>query len=180
MTDYEKLSKLCSYALRHSPWEFELELDDEGWVPVEQLVDALRTERGWATLSADDLAAMIAVAPKQRHELSEDRIRARYGHSVPGRVRQEPEPEPGTLFHGTTRTALAAIRREGLLPRQRQYVHLATRPDLAHQIGARRDRSPVVLEIDGAAAATAGVLFYRAGDDIVLTDHVPAAFITGG
>lgn len=36
--DYFKLSKEISYALRHAPWEYELELDDEGWVDIEQLL----------------------------------------------------------------------------------------------------------------------------------------------
>ena len=33
---YQKLSKEISYSLRHVPWEYELELDDEGWVSVDQ------------------------------------------------------------------------------------------------------------------------------------------------
>lgn len=28
--DYVKLSKAMSYALRHAPWEYELELDEHG------------------------------------------------------------------------------------------------------------------------------------------------------
>lgn len=30
--DYAKLSREVSYALRHAPWEYELELDEQGWV----------------------------------------------------------------------------------------------------------------------------------------------------
>ena len=32
--DYVALSKEVSYALRHAPREYELELDQEGFVPV--------------------------------------------------------------------------------------------------------------------------------------------------
>ncbi|WP_196776849.1 RNA 2'-phosphotransferase [Haloechinothrix halophila] len=42
----EKLSKVVSYALRHAPWLYELELDAEGWAPVDQLLDALRAKGG--------------------------------------------------------------------------------------------------------------------------------------
>jgi len=35
---YEELSKEVSYALRHAPWEYELEMDTEGWVSIEQLL----------------------------------------------------------------------------------------------------------------------------------------------
>ena len=181
MTDrLTQLSKLVSYALRHRPWEFELELDADGWVSVEQLVAALRVERGWESLREDDLEAMLAAAPRARHELRDGRIRARYGHSVPGRIEHEAEPHPGRLFHGTARGALAGIARDGLLPRGRQYVHLARRPDLAVQVGRRYDPAPVVLEIDGTAAAAAGVRFFRAGDEIVLAEQVPPGFIHGG
>ncbi|MDQ4038633.1 MAG: hypothetical protein M3313_09885, partial [Actinomycetota bacterium] len=41
----------------------------------------------------------------------------------------------------------------------------------------RRDSAAVVLEIDGAGAAADGVRFYRAGDEIVLTTHVPPGFL---
>ena len=35
---YEELSKEVSYALRHAPWEYELEMDEEGQVNIEQLL----------------------------------------------------------------------------------------------------------------------------------------------
>lgn len=41
MKNFEDLSKEISYALRHAPWEYELEMEEEGWVLVEQLVRAL-------------------------------------------------------------------------------------------------------------------------------------------
>ena len=44
---FTELSKEITYALRHAPWEFELELDAEGWVPVEQLIDSLQHSKQW-------------------------------------------------------------------------------------------------------------------------------------
>ena len=38
MMNHEKLSKEVSYALRHAPWEYEFEMDEEGWVNTEQLL----------------------------------------------------------------------------------------------------------------------------------------------
>ncbi|NPV30718.1 MAG: RNA 2'-phosphotransferase, partial [Firmicutes bacterium] len=35
--DYKKLSKQISYALRHAPWKYGLELDGEGWANLRQL-----------------------------------------------------------------------------------------------------------------------------------------------
>jgi putative RNA 2'-phosphotransferase len=46
------LSKVMSHALRHRPWLYELELDGGGWVPVADLVSALRGQGGrWANLT---------------------------------------------------------------------------------------------------------------------------------
>ena len=42
-----ELSKEISYALRHAPWGYELEMDEAGWVPVGQLVDALNKDEKW-------------------------------------------------------------------------------------------------------------------------------------
>ena len=39
------------------------------------------------------------------------------------------------------------------------------------------EAQPVVLEIDGAAAFATGLRFYKAGPEIVLTEHVPVEFI---
>jgi putative RNA 2'-phosphotransferase len=165
-----KLSKRLSYALRHRPEEFELELDADGWVPVEQVVDG-------TGVALADIEAIMATSPRQRFELRDGRIRAHYGHTVPGRIVHEPEPAPGTLYHGTPSRALPGIRDKGLLPRKRQYVHLARGPELAVTIGERREAQPVVLEVDGAAATAAGLRFYKAGPEIVLTEHVPVEFI---
>ena len=79
-----QLSKLVSHALRHEPWLYELELDDEGWVSVDALLAAVRSRGGpWENIGRQDLTDMIESATKQRHELEGDRIRALYGHSVP-------------------------------------------------------------------------------------------------
>lgn len=55
MSNLEKMSKEISYALRHAPWEYELEMDEEGWVPVEQLLDALHRESDWKNITQEDI-----------------------------------------------------------------------------------------------------------------------------
>lgn len=44
-----KVSKLMAYILRHSPWEFGLEPDEEGFVSIEELVNAVRKVYPWVT-----------------------------------------------------------------------------------------------------------------------------------
>ena len=177
VTDLD-LSRAISHALRHEPWLYELELDVEGWTSIEALVGALRRERGWAELTVADVVAMVAAAVKQRHEVREGRIRALYGHSLPGRialVRREP---PAVLFHGTSPSVVEAILGDGLRPMGRQYVHLSVDVETALAVGARKAPVPVVLRVAAVEAAAEGVSFFFGNDRVWLADMVPARFIT--
>ena len=120
------LSRAVSHALRHEPWLHELELDDEGWTSLEALVEALRLEASWRSLTTTAVEAMVAGAAKQRHEVRDGQIRALYGHSLPGRIAKVEAMPPAVLFHGTSPKALESIRTQGLAPKGRQYVHLST------------------------------------------------------
>ncbi|AKT37191.1 RNA 2'-phosphotransferase [Chondromyces crocatus] len=172
------LSKRVSHALRHEPWLYELELDQEGWVLVDDLLDALREDQGpWAALKRNDLARMIASADKKRYELEGDRIRALYGHSVPDVLRRTPALPPMTLFHGTSPAAVEIILAEGLKPMRRQHVHLSVDRVTAVQVGKRRAMLPVLLAVQAQVAHTEGVSFYEGNDKVWLADVIPAQFI---
>jgi len=177
--DLRQVSRVASHALRHEPWLYELELDAEGWVVVEDLLAALHGERPeWSWLSEADLAEMIAQSDKQRHELRDGRIRALYGHSIPQRLLKEPAEPPPVLYHGTAPATAQLIRAEGLKPMARQYVHLSLDAPMAEQVGRRKAGAPVILTISAAHAHAAGVTFYRGNELVWLTDFVPAAFIS--
>lgn len=173
------LSKTLAHALRHAPWLYELEIDDEGWTPVAALLGALRERRlEWEGLAEDDLHALLARADKRRYEISEGKIRALYGHSLQHKLSKEPAQPPETLYHGTPRGALDAIRAAGLKPMSRQYVHLSTDMETARQVGQRRDQKPAVLVVRAGDAHRAGLTFYRGNEQVWLADHVPPEFIT--
>src|SRR6476646_8521412 len=96
--DLTAISRTLSHALRHEPWLYELELDAEGWTPVDAVLAVLRAERGdWQDLTAGDLADLIATSAKRRHEMAGGRIRALYGHSVPGKLARTPSTPPDRL-----------------------------------------------------------------------------------
>ncbi len=118
--DYLKLSKEVSFALRHAPWEYELELDDEGWVDITQLLSSLHESREWQGLIEKDLQVMMERSDKKRHEIASGKIRAVYGHSIPKKVLKEPMAPHEILYHGTARRFIQAIKGNGLLPQNRQ------------------------------------------------------------
>lgn len=175
--DYQGLSKEISYALRHAPWKYELIMDDEGWVAIEDLLVALRRNPKWSQVQADDIIKMIDESGKKRHEVVANRIRAYYGHSTPTKILKTPIEPPEILYHGTTRQNLSKIMNEGLKSCTRQYVHLSQDTDTAYLVGKRRDDFPVLLIINARAANVEGVRFYFGNDKIWLSDDIPAAYI---
>lgn len=174
----DELSKALSHALRHEPWLYELELDDEGWASFDAVLAAVREQRDeWRDLSRMDVERMIESSAKRRHEISGGRIRALYGHSVPGKLRREPATPPAILFHGTSPDAASLIACDGLRPMSRQYVHLSVDVATAREVGRRKSRVPVLFEIDADAARESGVAFYTGNDKVWLADVVPARFL---
>lgn len=175
--DYTVLSKEVSYALRHAPWEYELEMNEEGWVPVEQLLDALKKSDKWRNISESDLQEMIDKSEKKRHEIVNGRIRAFYGHSLPMKVVKEERTPPDVLYHGTALRFIKSITENGLLPQSRQYVHLSQDMETAKNVGSRHDKFPIVLVVDAKKAWDNGVVFYYGNEKVWLADMIPSAYI---
>lgn len=174
-----RLSKTMAKALRHTPWLYELELDDEGWVLTEDLLTALREQRPeWQSLSAADFAAVIAQSDKRRYEMHGDHIRALYGHSTPHRLRKVPTVPPEILYHGTTKSALPAILKQGLQPMRRQYVHLSVEMNTASQVARRKGDNVIILSVKASDAHRDGVVFYEGNETVWLADSVPPKYLS--
>lgn len=175
--ELKNLSKFMSLVLRHRPELGGLTLDPAGWTPVEDLLKGMAAN-GHA-IDRSQLEACVAGNDKQRFEFHEDgtRIRARQGHTVDVELGYAPAQPPATLLHGTPDKFVDAIRRQGLIKRQRHHVHLHEDAALATQVGERRG-SAVVLRIDAKAMAAAGHEFFVTANQVWLTDSVPPEFIS--
>ena len=174
-----ELSKEISYALRHAPWEFELELDEQGFVPIAQLLHALNESGTYEReVTQADLEQIIANSEKKRHEIVGDKIRALYGHTVPQIIKKEPGNPPAVLYHGTTHKALPQILQDGLKPMQRQYVHLSVDVGTATRVGKRRDPEPVILKIDAEVAQKGGIPFFTGNDKVWLCKEIPKEYLS--
>lgn len=169
----KSLSKLMTKALRHTPEEFGLMLDPEdGSCPASELLTAIRAQSRWSWVTMEDIGQVVRNSDKQRFELENGRIRARYGHSH-DHIRYAPGEPPAVLYHGTNKQALSAIMREGLRPMGRQYVHLSEGTHFATLAGSRRGEL-VILQVDTVQARQSGAVFYYAGNEVWLADRVPA------
>jgi putative RNA 2'-phosphotransferase len=171
--DTERLGKFLSFVLRHHPEEIGIGLDVEGQVEIDILVIALHRKSGFEKIVRRDIERLAAGPSGSRFEIRGGRIRARYGHSLPQAIRYEPATPPANLFHGTTPDAAEAILADGLKAHGRQRVHLSVDIRAAKEVGRRRCENPVILRIDTAAAAKAGVKFYCGGPAVWLADDIP-------
>ena len=172
-----ELSKEISYALRHAPWEYELEMDEEGWVPIEQLLDALHRKNDWKSITQEDIQQMIDISEKKRHENVGSRIRAFYGHSIPMKISKIQSKPPEILYHGTARRFMESIMKNGLSPQSRQYVHLSQDVETAQNVGKRHGDKPYILRIDSLRAWNDGISFYYGNEKVWLADTVPSIYI---
>lgn len=171
-----KLSKYLSRHLRHQPRALGLTLEPGGWVAVETLLAAMA--RHGMTISRAELDEIVARNNKQRFAFDAmgERIRASQGHSVAVDLQLAPTAPPDTLYHGTARSVVDAILREGLRKMRRQHVHLSADIDTAVNVGGRHG-APAVLLVDAAAMARDGYLFYRSENGVWLTESVPPRYL---
>ena len=170
-------SKYLSYILRHRPDEIGLDLDTAGWADVDSLL-VCSADHG-REISLELLEEVVASNDKQRFEFSEDHamIRARQGHSIKVELGYQPTVPPDVLYHGTAERNLESIRQQGLLKGKRHHVHLSGNQETAMKVG-KRSGKPVLLTIASGRMHGDGLVFYRTGNNVWLTDRVPAEYIT--
>lgn len=115
--DEEYLIRCLAYLLKHAGNDRGVALDSRGWASVDEVIHATRRMH-WSLgeFTPGRLIDFVRRRANDRFEVYGDRIRARYGHSIPGLAVAEPETPPELLFHGTSQDALPAIRELGLRP----------------------------------------------------------------
>lgn len=174
------LVRTLAHALRHDPAQHGIELDEQGWAELEELVANLK-ERflRWAVLTCEDVEEFVRTEARGRFECRAGRVRALYGHSVPGVCAGVEEAPPSVLHHGTRGDWVAEIERVGLRPMGRTYVHLTSDVQYAGDVGAAKSCNWVILGIDATAACDDGIRFFRANHHVWQTAFVPPKFVRG-
>ncbi len=93
------------------------------------------------------------------------------------KIVKEKKAPPEILYHGTARRFLNSILEKGLLPEERQYVHLSQDVETAHSVGMRHDMKPCILKIDAKQAWKEGIAFYYGNEKVWLADEIPSKYI---
>jgi putative RNA 2'-phosphotransferase len=172
-----KGSKFLSLVLRHSPETIHLNMDKNGWVNIQELIDNANKYKNMH-LNRDIIKIIVETNDKQRFIISDDgeKIRANQGHSITVDLELESQIPPDILYHGTATRFLDAIMKDGLKPMSRQYVHLSETEETAINVGQRHGQ-PVVLSINAKAMYDEGYKFYLSENKVWLVDNVPVKHI---
>lgn len=143
-TNHKKISKFLSLILRHTPDKIGIQLDEEGWADVEELIH--KAAKYQPELSINLLKELVATNDKKRFAFNQDmtKIRANQGHSISVNLAYEAKQPPAFLYHGTVAKYIQSIKEKGLLKMNRHYVHLSGDKMTATKVGERRGK-PIFL-----------------------------------
>jgi len=169
------LAKIIDYILLRRPDEFGLFPDDDGSMPIRELLWALHEEPGWGYVRPSHLKELAYSGLAVNFSLHDTHIRP----NSPSPLVLSASTPPPLLFHGARRQAFPAVLKHGLRPGTRVQVVLSTTKEMALRIGSRRDAKPVLLTVHAARAHQAGHQFVRCGELLYLVKEIPPLFVAG-
>ena len=174
--DRNKISKFLSLVLRHKPETIGLQLDENGWADVLELMS--KSAAGGQAFSREELEEVVALNDKQRFAFDDSRarIRANQGHSIEVELQLEVRQPPELLYHGTVERFLTGIQAEGLRKMSRNHVHLSADREIAVKVGSRRGEA-VILTVRSGEMSRDGLTFFVSDNGVWLTDAVPVRYI---
>ena len=174
---FERLSRLLTAALRHKPQDFDLHLQDDGFVDLEEVASKKAFRKHGA--SPRMLAAVSVKISKKRFifRLTGRRVcvAASHGHSK-GILRSLAIFEqltvataPELAYHATQFRKWAGIAANGLQSMDREHVHLALQAD---QESGLRQGQDLLLVVRARAMVAAGITLLRSATNVLLTPGV--------
>ncbi len=177
MKDLKKTSVFMSLILRHKPDAIGISLDEHGWANVAEFMEGINRTEGYY-IDMETLEEIVRTDNKQRYSFNEDKtkIRANQGHSINVDVELKECEPPEQLFHGTGEKFVASIRKEGLIPKSRLYVHLSKDKETALKVGARHGK-PHIFFVHSGKMYRAGYKFYLSENGVWLTKSVPPEYL---
>ena len=171
------ISKFMSLVLRHKPEEIGLQLDENGWAGVDELISKMNGKG--IIVDHEIINRVVETNDKKRFAFNDDKtlIRASQGHSIDIQLNLPEAVPPDVLYHGTTEKYLEKIFKEGLKSQSRQHVHLSITEETARSVGSRHGK-PVILLVNAKSMHQAGFKFYLSENKVWLTDAVPVEYLS--
>ncbi len=176
--DIKRISKFLSLVLRHNPGKIGIDMDVNGWVEVNDLIEKCAAKH--VRFNKEELEEVVATNDKKRFSFNEDgtKLRANQGHSLAFiEMDFEVVEPPQFLYHGTVGKFMEAIQESGLQKMNRQHVHLSKDKETAIKVAKRRGK-PVILTIQSGKMHQDGFDFHCSANGVWLTNEVPPKYFT--
>jgi putative RNA 2'-phosphotransferase len=140
------ISKFLSLVLRHQPETIGIQLDQNGWADVKDLIE--KANDNGIKFDREALNHIVAINAKKRFAFNKtlDKIRASQGHSIEIELGYNNQKPPEILYHGTDEKSFQSIIDTGLEKRSRQHVHLSSDIETAIKVGQRHGK-PFVFKV---------------------------------
>ena len=170
------LSKKVSYLLRHVIINKGLDMNDEGYVKVQDILSLNEFKNN----TFAHINKVVANDSKQRFKLKKiDKmwfIRANQGHSkdIGNLIDDTKALKPFDIqrqhyaYHGTTQYAWNLIQLTGIKSMRRKHVHLAK--DINTKSGIRHN-SEIIIQVNLLKAKNMGIHFVESSNGIILTSN---------
>ncbi|HKO82373.1 MAG TPA: RNA 2'-phosphotransferase [Chitinophagaceae bacterium] len=171
------ISKFLSLVLRHQPETIDIQLDQNGWADIDELLE--KANNYGIKLDREILNHIVATNSKKRFSFNDtlDKIRASQGHSVEIKLGYTNQKPPEILFHGTGKKSVQSILNSGLEKRSRQHVHLSSDIETAIKVGQRHGK-PFVFKVLAEQMYKDNFQFFISDNGVWLTDNVPTKYLT--
>jgi putative RNA 2'-phosphotransferase len=171
--DKKRISKFLSLVLRHAPEKIGLDIDENGWASIKELMFKSKLK-----FSLEGLKEVVETNDKKRFTFNDDltKIRASQGHSIKVNLELKKIKPPEFLYHGTVSKFIVLIKEQGLKKMSRNHVHLSEDRDTAIKVGSRRGQA-IILSVRSGEMYRKGIKFYQSKNEVWLTNEVPNEFI---
>ncbi|GAO46773.1 phosphotransferase KptA/Tpt1 [Saitoella complicata NRRL Y-17804] len=175
-----QLSKSLSYILRHGAAKEGLEMREDGYVILKDILARPK----FKNVTFEEIQHIVETNDKKRYALLPPTdlqqsspegwmIRANQGHTLQVEsleLSEITEPLP-ICVHGTTKKPWEAIKQEGLSKMKRNHIHLAVgKFGEEGVISGMRKSCTVFVYVDMKKALEAGIKFYQSANGVVLTE----------
>jgi len=168
------IGRYMSLLLRHKPEKEHLNIDSQGYVLVDEIIDKLK-------ISKDDLNWIIDNNDKKRFTFNSDEtmIRAAQGHSISVDLKMKRILPPDFLYHGTSTDNEDKISKNGLIKMGRNHVHLTDNRETAYSVGmryAKYNNKLWLIIINAKHMNEDGYEFFKSENGVYLTEEVPSKY----
>lgn len=170
------ISKFLSLVLRHKPEIIGIDIDENGWTEVSQLIE--KSKKHGVDIDFEILSVVVATSDKKRFAFDEtqNKIRANQRHSLKICLGYSPKQPPEILYHGTGVKFVSSILSTGLKKQERHHVHLSNDIETALSVGQRHGK-PFVFIFLAEQMFLDKFEFYLSDNGVWLTESVPTKYL---